>query len=326
MTAQLIDAVGWDAAKPEVLDFLKATGVEGIIMHVPERMADGDDHTDDFKQMKKLVESHGLEMTVFHSGGLPKDKIVYGREGREAQVKAWAALVRGIGASGVKLTATTYQGIGHFRTPPATGRGGSKLSTFKMPDLSTAEGRSWEAGHRGRVNEPISEPEMWESIQWFYERVVPVAEEAGVRICLHPDDPPVPDPLGGAARITSSIENYHRIFDLVPSDSNAMLFCQGCVAEMGVNIYDAIRSVGKRGKIGVVHFRDIQGTPYDFIEVFIDEGQNDMLKAMQTYKEVGFSGPFMMDHTPTLPEPFNQWHGKAYANGYIKALLKIVYR
>jgi mannonate dehydratase len=94
---------------------------------------------------------------------------------------------------------------------------------------------------------------------------------------------------------------------------------------MGVDVCEAIRSVGQRGKIGLVHFRDIRGAPTDFVETFIDEGQNDMLQAMRTYKESGFEGPFMMDHTPTMPEGFTSLHGHAYANGYIKALIQIVY-
>ncbi len=325
MVAQLIDQARWDDAGSEKLNFLKAIGVQGVIMRVPPPFADGEDHTEDFTRMKRHVEQHGLELSALHCGNLPKHDIVYGREGRERQLKAWQAIVRGIGAAGVGLTATTYQGIGHFRTPSADGRGGSKYSTFRMEELQERGGTSWEGGHQGRPTDPISEDEMWASIQWFYERLMPVAEEAGVRVCLHPDDPPVPDPLGGAARITSSIEQYHRVFDSVPSESNAMLFCQGCVAEMGVDVYDAIRSVGQRGKIGLVHFRDVRGTPYDFVETYIDEGQNDMHRAMQTYKEIGFNGPFMMDHTPVLPQGFDSWHGHAYANGYIKALLQIVY-
>jgi mannonate dehydratase len=174
--------------------------------------------------------------------------------------------------------------------------------------------------------EPIAEEAMWQHLQWFYERVIPEAAAAGVKVCLHPDDPPIPDPLGGAARITSSVEQYHRIFDLVPSEANAMLFCQGCVAEMGVDVYQAIRSIGQRGKIGFVHFRDIRGTPHDFVETYVDEGQNDMYRAMATYKEVGFQGPFMLDHTPVLPRPYNRSHGQAFANGYIKALIQAVYR
>jgi mannonate dehydratase len=104
-----------------------------------------------------------------------------------------------------------------------------------------------------------------------------------------------------------------------------MLFCQGCVAEMGVDVYEAIRSIGSRKKIVFVHFRNIRGGPYRFEEVFIDEGDVDMLRAMQTYKEVGYEGPFMMDHTPRIPHLSAPWSGHAYANGYIRALIQTVY-
>ena len=80
-----------------------------------------------------------------------------------------------------------------------------------------------------------------------------------------------------------------------------MLFCQGCVAEMGEDVPSAIRRIGAQGKIAYVHFRNIRGTPRRFQEVFLDEGDVDMFRAMQTYKEVGFQGPFMMDHTPRFP-------------------------
>jgi mannonate dehydratase len=320
--ARLIDAADFSLDNGGTLNFLKATGVEGVIVRVPPRLADGGDHAAELIDFKRHVESHGLELSVLHCGNLPKSDVVYGREGREQQAAAWLNIVRDIGAAGVPLTATTFQGIGHFRTPRTPGRGGSTYSTFKA-DLLPPDERDDE--HGKRAHEPISAEAMWANLGWFYERLMPVAEAAGVRVCLHPDDPPQPYVLAGAARIASSIENYHRIFDLRPSESNAMLFCQGCVAEMGGDIYAAIRSVAGRGKIGVVHFRDIRGTPLDFVETFIDEGQNDMLLAMQTYKESGFEGPFMLDHTPTMPEGFSSSHGHAYANGYLKALIQIVY-
>jgi mannonate dehydratase len=147
-----------------------------------------------------------------------------------------------------------------------------------------------------------------------------------VRIALHPDDPPVPEPLGGAARIVVSVENYQRIFNLAPSPANGMLFCQGCVAEMDADVLETIRTIGSQGKIVFVHFRNIRGSRYQFQEVFIDEGDVDMIRAMQTYREIGFNGPFMMDHTPGIPHPSGHWAGRAYANGYIRALLQTVYR
>ena len=167
---------------------------------------------------------------------------------------------------------------------------------------------------------------MWANIAYFHQRIVPVAEEAGVTLALHPDDPPLPEPMGGAARIVSTLDQYERIFALNPSPQNAMLFCQGCVTEMGIDVYEAIRRMGRQGKIAYVHFRNVRGTPKDFREVFVDEGDVDMFRAMQTYKEVGFNGPFMMDHTPSIPDDAGGRQGHAFATGFIRAMIQAVYR
>lgn len=314
---KLLDQLGWNDVTHENLDFFKAIGVDCVRVHVPPQMADGQDHTEDFKRLKAFVEDHGLELFTLHAAALPRDKIVYGLPGRDEEIATWCAVVRAIGAAGVPATGTTFYAIRHFRTPPTPGRGGAGYSTFDYEEFQKNPPR-----YPGRE---ITAQRLWDSIEYFLQRVVPVAEEAGVRVALHPDDPPVPDPLGGAARIVTSIENYQRIFDLAPSPANAMLFCQGCVAEMGTDVLDAIRYVGSRGKIVYVHFRNIRGTPYNFQEVFIDEGDQDMYRAMQAYRDVGFDGPFMMDHTPRMPHDFGHWTGHAYANGYIKALLQAVY-
>ena len=166
---------------------------------------------------------------------------------------------------------------------------------------------------------------MWENIAWFLERILPVAEECGVRMALHPDDPPIPEPMGGAARIVSTLEQYERIFAMAPSDSNAMLFCQGCVTEMGVDVLASIRRIGALGKIAYVHFRNVRGSRRYFEEVFVDEGDVDMFRAMQTYREAGFEGPFMMDHTPSIPGDRGGRSGHALATGFMRAMIQAVY-
>jgi len=312
-----MDHLAWKDVTDENLNFYKAIGVDDLLVHVPPEMADDRDHTEDFKRLKTFVEDHGLRLYVLHSGLLPRDQIVYGLPGRDQQLDAWCKVLRAIGAAGVPVTATTFYAISHFRTTPTIGRGGARHSTFNYEELMK------DPPHY--PGKEITEERLWENITHFLKHIVPVAEEAGVRIALHPDDPPIPEPLGGAARIVVSVENYQRIFDLVPSEAIGMLFCQGCVAEMGADVLEAIRYMGSRNKIVFVHFRNIRGSSYNFQEVFIDEGNMDMLRAMETYREVGFSGPFMMDHTPGIPHPSGAWAGRAYANGYIRALIQTVY-
>ena len=214
--------------------------------------------------------------------------------------------------AGVPTLGYNFKPIGNFRTTSATGRGGSKYSTFDYGEWQRTKGE-W-------PDKQIDEASMWANIQYFLERIVPEAEACGVRLALHPDDPPIPEAMGGAMRIVSTLDQYERIFGMAPSDANAMLFCQGCVTEMGVDVYDAIRRIGSQGKIVYVHFRNVKGSGHYFEEVFIDEGDVDMLKAMQVYKEIGFQGPFMMDHTPSIPGQHGGLAGHALAAGYMRAM------
>ena len=172
---------------------------------------------------------------------------------------------------------------------------------------------------------------MWARMERFLTAVIPVAEKAGVRMALHPDDPPVPEPLGGVAQICSTPEQFRRIFNAVPSDNHRMLFCQGCMTEaLGTGVYDFIAEMARNDKIGWVHFRNVRGQLPRFAEVFLDEGDIDMRRAMEIYRDNGFNGPYMMDHTPTFSPAAtrnsrSEWLGKAYAIGYIRALIQTVY-
>ena len=109
-----------------------------------------------------------------------------------------------------------------------------------------------------------------------------------MRLALHPDDPPVPEPLGGVAQICSTLEQFRRIFfEIAPSQSNCMLFCQGCMTELlgPEKVYDAIAEAASEDKIAWVHFRNVRGQLPRFTEVFIDEGEVDMRRAMEVYRD-----------------------------------------
>jgi mannonate dehydratase len=311
------DQLAWNEVNDENLSFFKAIGVDYVSLHPAPDFSDGVDRAEYWQKMAELVASHGMELR--NAGMTTWLSLTLGLPDRDQKIAAWHTMLRNMSAAGVTTLGYNFKPVGNFRTrsvPP--GRGGARYSTFDYDELMQ------DPPHH--PDKQASEERMWENLQYFLERVIPVAEEVGVRMALHPDDPPIPEPLGGAARIVSTLDQYQRIFDLVPSDANAMLFCQGCVTEMGVNVFDAIRRIGSQKKIVYVHFRNIRGTPRKFQEVFLDEGDVDMLRAMQTYKEIGFNGPFMMDHTPGMPHPSGKWGGHAYANGYIRALIQTVYR
>jgi mannonate dehydratase len=302
----------------ETLSFFKAIGVDYVAVNPAPDMRDGQDRLDYWRWARKLVESHGMQLMNVAATGW--DEISLSRPDRDEKIEAWCLMLRNLGAAGIPTLGYNFKPAGNFRTasvPP--GRGGASYSTFDYEELM-----------RNPPHYPdkvVSEAQMWEHLQYFLERVIPVAEECGVRMALHPNDPPLPEPLGGTAPITATLDQFERIFRLAPSPCNAMLFCQGCVAEMGEHVPSAIRRIGSKGKIVYVHFRNIRGTPKHFQEVFIDEGDVDMVEAMRAYKEVGFEGPFMMDHTPRFPAAeATAWAGRAFAVGYMRALIQAVYR
>ena len=174
------------------------------------------------------------------------------------------------------------------------------------------------------AGEAVEADEMWERLEYFLTRIVPVAEEAGVRLALHPHDPPTPY-LRGEARILNSFEGMKRLVELVPSEVNGLNFCQGTVAEMGIDVIGAIRYFGERDKLNHVHFRNVKGSVPRFDESFVDDGDTDMLEAVRAYHEVGYRYAMMPDHTPHIAGDSPYGHrGRAYAIGYMRALMQAV--
>jgi mannonate dehydratase len=175
----------------------------------------------------------------------------------------------------------------------------------------------------------VTEEQLWENLEYFLKAVVPVAEEAGVKLAMHPDDPPL-SPIRGLGRIMRSIENYQRLLDLVPSPMNGIALCQGNFTLMTDDLPAAIRHFGKQEKIFFVHFRDVRGTVENFVETFHDEGKTNLLECMKAYKEVGFDGVCRPDHVPTMEgdsndRPSYSSVGRLFAIGYIKGLRQAVY-
>ena len=173
----------------------------------------------------------------------------------------------------------------------------------------------------------VTEEQQWENLRYFLERVVPVAEEANVKLAMHPDDPPL-SPIRGVARIMSSIENYQKLIDLVPSPVNGIALCQGNFSLMTDDLPSAIRHFGQQGKIFFVHFRDVRGTPEKFSEAFHDDGQTDLVACMRAYRDIGYEGVCRPDHYPKMgDDSFSDENrlARLFAVGYLKGLREAVY-
>ena len=165
--------------------------------------------------------------------------------------------------------------------------------------------------------------ELWERYTYFLKAVIPVAEQAGVKMAVHPNDPPVPV-FRGVAQILGSVEGLKRLVDIVPSPANGITLDTGVTREMGHDPVEVIRYFGKRKQINHIHFRNvIVNVPrLKYTEVYLDEGQNDMLAALKALAEVGYSNMIYPDHVPGIPGDEGSRIGWAYAVGHIKALMR----
>jgi mannonate dehydratase len=170
---------------------------------------------------------------------------------------------------------------------------------------------------------------VWENLKYFLDAVVPVAEKANVKLAMHPSDPPI-QTMRGMPLIMNSIENFQRLLDLVPSPVNGITLCQGNFTLMTEDLPGVIRNLGGQGKIFFVHFRDVRGTAYKFVETFHDDGKTNMLECMRAYRDIGFEGVLRPDHVPTMEgdsndNPAYSSVGRLFAIGYVKGLRQAVY-
>ena len=155
----------------------------------------------------------------------------------------------------------------------------------------------------------------------FLDALVPVAEEAGVTLAAHPDDPPLPT-VRGQPRLVYQPRLYQKLLDLRPSPRNALEFCLGTLAEMTEgDIYDVVDTYSRQGKLAYVHFRNVRGKVPHYQETFIDDGDVDMLRVLRILKQNDFNGVLIPDHAPQMACAA-PWHaGMAYALGYLQAAM-----
>ncbi len=239
---------------------------------------------------------------------------------RDRAIEDICTMIRHAGKAGIPMVKYNLTFIGVVRTEPTIGRGGAKLSTFDYASVKE-EPPLTEAG---KVTEEI----YWDRIEYFLKRVVPVAEEAKVKLALHPQDPGMPKGRGwrGVETVLGRVDGLKRFVATSPSPYHGLNFCQGTVCEMlakpNEEIHDVIRYFGTRGKIFNLHFRNIRGGFLKFAETMPDDGDVDMPRALRTYREIGFDGMVMPDHVPHITDDTGGQKAFAFCFGYIQALLQ----
>jgi mannonate dehydratase len=283
---------------------------------------------DALSRMKDLATKNGIEIDcvgppLLTSSYIDNEKhpaiLLAESPERDRDIESIQMLIRNCAQVGLPSIKYNMSILGVLRTGRTPGRGDASYSKWKLAEAHpktplTIAGR-------------VDADRFWERITYFLDRVIPVAKEYKIRMACHPQDPGVP-PEGyqGVDRVLGTVEGLKKFVATQESEYHGLNFCQGTVSEMladpGKEIYDVIRYFGTRKKIFNVHFRNIRGHRNDFVEVYPDEGDVDMVKAIKVYCEVGYPYMLMPDHVPVAANDPEGLQSFAFCYGYIRGLIQ----
>lgn len=328
---------------PDRLEFIKQLGVDDILLNLwgapeagyPNLPLTGEKEWSfrNLVQLRNRIEDAGLRLVALENFPYSfYDDVMLGGPRQDEQLEHLKNTVRAVGKAGIPYMGYNWMPNGVWRSSTTHRiRGGAETSATDMTQLAAAP----ETHDR-----EYTEEEIWTNYERFLEEVLPVAEEAGVKLAVHPDDPPV-ESIGGLPRILRSFEAFKRAMELVPSDNHVLQFCLGNWSAMGADLYEVIEYFGERNKLGYVHFQTISEPLPTFNEVFIDQqGYYDPYEVVGKLDEVGFSGMLIPGHVPKLTgdsqhlehddrsdldvEGHGGWkeRGRAFTIGYLRSLLE----
>jgi mannonate dehydratase len=242
-------------------------------------------------------------------------------------------IIRNVGKAGIPIIGYNFSIAGVWGwTKGPVGRGGAISVKFDEKDIDhqrpIPNGMVWNMVYdpeapQGTVS-PVSNLELWQRLENFLKEIIPVAEENGVRMAAHPDDPPM-DSLRGTARLVNQPYKYQNLLDFVPSPANGLEFCMGTIQEMSEgNIYESLDNYSKQKKICYIHFRNVKGKVPKYQEVFVDEGDIDMIRVLKILKKNHYEGILVPDHSPEMSCE-SSWHaGMAFALGYMRGAMQAI--
>src|SRR3954471_19727047 len=286
---------------------------------------------DELTALRREVNAAGLELEAIENFDPAHwyDVLLDGPRKRE-QLENIKTIIRRVGQAGIPIIGYNFSvaGVcGRVKGPFARGDATSVGMAGPL-DTPMPRGMAWNMVYdvdapAGAVPAATHEA-LWDRLSEFLQEVLPVAEEAGVVLAAHPDDPPMPT-MRAQPRLVYQPHMFQRLLDVHPSPSNALEFCLGTLAEMtDGDIYDATAQYSSQGKLAYVHFRNIRGKVPNYNETFVDDGDIDMLRILRILKATGYEGVLIPDHTPqmTCGAP---WHaGMAFALGYMRAALQAI--
>lgn len=247
---------------------------------------------------------------------------------KKEQIENLKQIIRNVGAAGIPVIGYNFSLAGVCsRNISDYARGNAQsVGMEAVDDRPVPNGMVWNMVYD--TNAPagylpeISSEVLWQRLTFFLTELIPVAEEAGVKLAAHPDDPPMPV-IRRTPRLVFQPHLYRKLLNARPSKNNMLEFCLGSIAEMTEgDIYEATSEYAN--DIAYIHFRNVRGKVPFYKEVFVDEGDIDMIKILKILKSQNFSGVLIPDHTPQMSCNDAWYAGMAYALGYMNAALKII--
>ena len=326
----------------EKLRFAAQIGASGIQMNNPTLPGQTRWQESDVRALVDKVEAFGLKFEAIEN--VPTHfyhKAMLGQQGRDEQIENYNATIRAVGRAGIPILGYHFMPNSVWRTERlAPTRGGAGATQFDQAVVDAIDdpeelrhfmpstlGHAFSMPVYGRNGPVISEDQMWANYQYFIDAVLPVAEAEGVRLALHPDDPPVPM-LGGVARLFYRPDGFTHAYQLSKaSPAWALDLCLGCCSEMPggkANVTELIEFFAPKGRIAYIHFRDVQGSVPNFTECFIGDGNFDPAEVMALLSRTGFDGFLLDDHVPKMDGDSDWSHrGRAHAIGYMQGLIRM---
>jgi mannonate dehydratase len=283
---------------------------------------------DEIRSVMETLKQGELRLGNMMIYGFPNT--IYGRPGRDEEIDKVQQSIRAAGRAG--LPVIEYNFYAHRLVEgyyAETGRGGAGLTAFDYDRVKNLPPLPEEGAH--------NLDEMWNNITYFLKAVIPVAEQAGVRMALHPNDPPAPISRG-SQQIMGSVDGWKKMVDIVPSHSNGITFDCGVTREMGHDPVEVCRYFSKKDVINHVHYRNVRVQVPDekYVEVFIDTGENNMFAVMKELIDNKYprliypEHPRLLDYDHEYPG-FSAYYpggggytGFAYNVGYARAMMQAV--
>jgi mannonate dehydratase len=315
-------------ARPEPTEediaFIQQLGLDQVVLWTNGSKA-GAEY---FASRKKIYGDAGINVFGFGNSKVHnQDSIVLNLPGRDEKIEEYLTHLRDLGTAGIGYTTYAHMGNGIWSTARETTRGGASARALDLAKLETEGSGHWD---KKQYTTPLShgreytQDEIWENYEHFIRKAAPVAEQEGVHIGIHPDDPPVPELAGIPRCIFSNFDGYKRAMEIADSPNVGICLCVGCWLEggtlMGKDVLETIDYFGRQKKIFKVHFRNVNQPLPHFVESFLDDGFADMYKILKALKKVDFNGVFIADHIPRMV--YNS--GTAFSVGYMKGLLERV--